>query len=79
VDTDDLPLILSRETLQHNKTLLAIKKNLVRKCLEMLAEIAELSDDYKKSYEQFGKSMELGIHVDSTFRAKTADLLRLNT
>ena len=79
MDTDDLPQILSRETLQHNKTLLVIKMHIVKNSLEMLAEIAELIDDNMKSYEQFGKSMELGIHVDSTFRAKTADLLRLNT
>merc|ERR1711918_23918 len=55
------------------------KKNLVKKCLEMFAEIAEKKDDYKKFYEQFGKSLKLGIHEDSTNRAKLADLLRFHT
>merc|ERR1712086_306253 len=48
-------------------------------CLEMFAEIAEKKDDYKKFYEQFGKNLKLGIHEDSTNRAKLADLLRYQT
>jgi len=56
-----------------------IKKNLVKKCLEMFSEIAEKSDDYKKFYEQFGKCLKLGVNEDSTNRTKLAELLRFRT
>merc|ERR1712057_6230 len=62
-----------------NKILRVIKKNLVKKCLEMFTEITEKKDDYKKFYEQFGKNIKLGIHEDSTNRAKIAELMRYHT
>merc|ERR1711971_1489458 len=55
------------------------KKNLIKKCLEMFAEIAEKKDDYKKFYEQFAKCIKLGVHEDSTNRTKVAELLRYQT
>ena len=80
VDSEDLPLNISRETLQQSSVLKVIRKTLVKKCLEMFSDVAARgADEYARFYEAFGKHIKLGVHGDAQNRAKLAEFMRFHS
>jgi len=80
VDTADLPLNVSREILQNNRTVEKIRSALVKRVLDMLDEMAEKQpEDYAAFYAEFGKVLKEGIVEDHANRERIAKLLRYPT
>jgi len=74
VDSDDLPLNVSRETLQQHKLLKVIKKKLVRKTLDMIKKISE--EKYPDFWKEYSTNIKLGVIEDTANRTRLAKLLR---
>jgi molecular chaperone HtpG len=79
IETEDIPLNISRETLQQNKIIKVIGKNIIKKVFEMFNRISEDPDKFRTFYEQYNKSIKLGVHEDATYRNKLVPLLRFET
>lgn len=79
IDSEDLPLNISREMLQRSQILKIMKKHVVKKSIEMFNEIAENEEDYKVFYDNFSKNLKLGIHSSENEREKLSKLLRYET
>merc|ERR1719157_204800 len=86
VDSDDLPLNVSREQLQQNKIMKVISKKLVRKVLELMKKIEKEEKEVKKDkdeestwakfYKEFNKNLKMGCYEDDSNRSKISKLLR---
>jgi len=74
VDSDDLPLNVSREQLQQHKLLKVIKKKLVRKTLDMIKKIDEKL--YPAFWREFSTNIKLGVIEDAGNRSRLAKLIR---
>merc|ERR1712227_769096 len=77
VDSDDLPLNVSRETLQQHKLLKVIKKKLVRKTLDMIKKISD--DKYGEFWKEYSTNIKLGVIEDTAIRTRLAKLLRFTS
>ena len=79
IDSDDLPLNISREILQQSRIMRVIKKNIIKKCIEMIEELADDEDKYNEFYKFYSKNIKLGIYDDENNKTRLLNLLRYSS
>lgn len=81
MDSADLPLNVSREILQESRIVRVIRKQLVRRSLEMIEDLAgkEGGEDYKTFWESFGRNLKIGVIEDTENRERLSKLLRFHS
>lgn len=79
VDSEDLPLNVSREMLQEHKSLSAIRRQLTRKALKALKELSQDEEKYARFWEEFGAVLKEGLHSDGSARDDLLELTRFHT
>ncbi len=79
VDSDDLPLNVSRELLQDSRLVQSISKQIVKKSLDCLEELSKDSEKYTKFWETFGSVLKEGIHFSSDHQNRLAKLARFKS
>ncbi|XP_017877302.1 endoplasmin [Ceratina calcarata] len=77
VDSDDLPLNVSRENLQQHKLIKVIKKKLIRKVLDMIKKIPK--EEYEKFWKEYSTNIKLGVIEDAQNRARLSKLLMFHS
>jgi len=76
VDSDDLPLNISRDSLLLSKIFKVMRRTIVKKCLEMIEDIAEDKETYRQFYREFSHNVKLGVCQDILNRHRLVDFLR---
>lgn len=75
VDSEDLPLNVSRETLQDSRVVRTMRKQIVKRILDALDELAK-TDDYAAFFREFGGVLKEGLHFEPEQRERLAELVR---
>ena len=79
IDSDDLPLTVSREMLQQNRAVKSVKNAVIKQSIKMLENLTKDEERYATFYKEFSKNLKLGVHEDDKNQSKLIELLRYET